>query len=232
MPSNNKPPIFGPIVDWSHDPKQGDSAWVNSGNDPELKGVDTTGWYPVWKDSLAGQEIMSQQTQDTITQREKDLSDPNSKYYTDYYKQLKGTLSAASSPASFLALNRASGLGVEGSATIANSQRKTLEGKISDYATTGMQNLFQANTSGATSLLGLQQNNNQFQQSLAFNKQQYEDSKKFDWGSLLKIGGQIAGMALAPATGGASLAASNVLSNMGSFTDPTAGKKWTVNGYQ
>jgi hypothetical protein len=103
------------------------------------------------------------------------------------------------------------GLSMTGSATIANEQRNALQGKITDYVGQSTQNLFQNNLGASNSLLGMGLQNSQFQQGLQFQKQQYEDASKFDWGSLLKIGGQIAGYALAPATGGASLVGSSLL---------------------
>ncbi len=148
-------------------------------------------------------QLKNDVTTSTIDKREADLSNPNSKYYTDYYKQLKGTLSAQSSLNSLLGLNRAMGLSMTGSATIANEQRNALQGKITDYATQGMQTLFQNNTSGANSLLGMQLSGSQFQQQLAFNKKQYEDSQKFNWGSLLGIVGKVGGYFLGGSGGSA-----------------------------
>ena len=203
-PGSTKPKIWGKIKDWVYGKGRGGD---------EFSPYAQNGWYPVWKT----EGDLTQEIAGNISDKEKELSDPNSKYYTDYFKKLKGTLSAQSSLNSLLGLNRAMGLSMTGSATIANEQRSALEGKITDYAGQSTQSLFQNNLGASNSLLGMGLQNSQFQQGLQFQKQQYEDSQNFDWGSLLKIGGQIAGYALAPATGGTSLMANTALQGGMSF---------------
>src|SRR5574340_671202 len=110
--NNSKPKTYGKIVDWTNDPNAGDSFYTGEGSGK--------GWYPIWEDSQKGAEIKSGQYGSKMEEQQALLSDPNSKYYSDYYKQLKGTLSAQSSLNSLLGLNRAMGLSMGGSATIAN----------------------------------------------------------------------------------------------------------------
>lgn len=200
----SKPKIFGDIVDWTQDVNAGDIYYTGEGSGQ--------GWYPIWKTSLKGIET-------TVSKTQSELSDPNSKYYTDYYKKLKGVLSAQSSLNSLLGLNRAMGLSMTGSATIANEQRKAVEGRITDYAGQSTKDLFQGNIGQANSLLGLQSQlwGQRFQQ------EQFDAAQKFDWSSFGKMAGQIAGYALAPATGGASL----IPTAIGSFGSLSSGQQHT-----
>lgn len=171
-------------------------------------GMDVSdGWAsPEWLNQLRNEML-----QEEAQTRSDELSDPNSKYYTDYYKKLKGTLSAQSSLNSLLGLNKAMGLGMESSATIANEQRKAVEGRITDYAGESTKDLFQANLGASNSLLGMGLQNTADLRNYYFQKEQYNDSKKFDWGQLASTAGNIAGYALAPATGGASIAANTAI---------------------
>lgn len=180
-----KPKTYGQIVDWTQDPNQGDAFYHGEGSGQ--------GWYPIWANSAQGAEIKSGNIAGKIDEQQALLSDPNSKYYTDYFKKLKGTLSASTSLNSLIGLNRAMGLSMTGSATIANEQRTALEGKITDYAGQSTKDLFQSNLGASNSLLGMGLQNSQFQQGLQFQKQQYEDASKFDWGSLLGTVGNFAG---------------------------------------
>lgn len=159
------------------------------------------GWAsPEWLNQLRN-EMLQEETQ----KKSDELSDPNSKYYTDFTKKLKGILSGQSSLNSLLGLNRAMGLGMESSATIANEQRKAVEGKITDYAGQSAKELFQANLGQSNSLLGMGLQNTADLRNYYFQKEQYNDSKKFDWGGLAQTAGTIAGYLLAPATGGVSI---------------------------
>ena len=152
------------------------------------------GWAsPEWLNQLRSEMLAAD-----LQKRSDELGDPNSKYYTDYYKQLKGTLSAQSSLNSLLGLNRAMGLSMAGSATIANEQRTALEGKITDYAGTATQDFARGNIAQSNSLLGLGLQNTESLRDYYFKKQQYEDSKKFDWGSLAKTVGQFAALIPGP----------------------------------
>lgn len=195
-------------------------------------GMDVSGdWAsPEWINQVRN-EIL----QESITQKSDELSDPNSKYYTDYYKQLKGTLSAQSSLNSLLGLNRAMGLGMESSATIANEQRNALEGKITDYAGQSTKNLFQSNLGASNSLLGMGLQNTADLRNYFFQKEQYNDSKKFDWAGLASTIGQIAGIVLAPATGGISSIASTALSGGMSLLkktpNPTQGRNTNLGNW-
>ncbi len=150
------------------------------------------GWAsPEWLNQLR-----SEMLQADAQKRSDELSDPNSKYYTDYFKKLRGTLSAQSSLNSLLGLNRAMGLSMTSSATIANEQRNALEGRITDYARQATQDFAASNIGQANSLLGLGLQNTQSMKDYYFQKEQFEASKKFDWGSLLKVGAQIGSMFL------------------------------------
>lgn len=230
-PLAGKPKTFGMIVDWTQDPKAGDVHYTGEGSGQ--------GWFPIWGNSQKGAEIKAGQAEQKISDQQAQLSDPNSKYYTDYYSKLKQTLSAQSSLNSLLGLNRAMGLGMSGSATIANEQRNALQGKITDYAGQSTKDLFQANLGASNSLLGMMLQNSQFQQGLQFQNKQYEDSQKFDWGQLGSTLGNIAGYALAPATGGASMIANTAIQggmsflNQGqkSWMNPAQGK-FTMSGYR
>jgi len=215
----NKPKTYGDIVDWTQDQKAGDMFYKGEGSGQ--------GWYPIWKDSQKGAELKAEQNESKIEDQQALLSDPNSKYYTDYYKQLKGTLSAQSSLNSLLGLNRAMGLSMSGSATIANEQRKSLEGKITDYAGKSTENLFQNNIGASNSLLGMMMQNSQFQQGLQFNKSQYEDSKKFDWSSLFGVAGKVGGYFL----GGSNFSNTKVGGGGGETDWLAKGSSWMDNQY-
>jgi hypothetical protein len=201
------------IVDWTQDPKVGDSFYTGEGSGQ--------GWYPIWSNSQKGAELKTQAADTKISDQQALLADPNSKYYTDYYSKLKGTLSAQSSLNSLLGLNRAMGLGMEGSATIANQQRQALQGKITDYAGQSTKDLFQANLGQSNSLLGMGLQNSQFQQGYQFQQKQYQDAQKFDWSQLASTAGNILGYALAPATGGASIFANTAIQGGMSFLNKT-----------
>ena len=198
------------IAGWTRNRQDGDVNWT--GNPYAFDG-----WFPIWKNSLKGQEAENQQLSNNASKRESDLTNPNSKYYTDYLTKLKGTLSAQSSLNSLLGLNRAMGLSMGGSATIANEQRNALQGKITDAAVQGTQQLWQANTGQANSLLGMQFQNNQAMLNYGLQQKMYEDSKEFDWSGLAGTIGQIGGMLLAPATGGLSMLPSVAMTTANSF---------------
>lgn len=181
-----------------------------------IYGSDWANLSPEWMNQLRNEMLQ----QDAQTKSD-ELSDPNSKYYSDFTNKLKGTLSAQSSLNSLLGLNRAMGLSMSGSATIANEQRNALQGKITDYAGQASKELFQANSGQANSLLGMGLQNTADLRNYYFQKEMYNDSKKFDWGSLASTIGNIAGYALAPATGGASMLANTAIQGGMSFLKKT-----------
>jgi len=193
----------GAIADWTQNIRDGDKYYTGEGSGK--------GWYPIMSNTIKGAEINAQKAGQAVNDQQALLSNPNSKYYTDYYSKLKGVLSSQSSLNSLLGLNRAMGLSMSGSSTIANEQRRATEGRITDYAGQSTKDLFQANLGASNSLLGMGLQNAQYQQGYQLQQQQYQDSKKFDWGGFASTLGQIAGIVAAPFTGGTSLIASGAI---------------------
>lgn len=214
------------IAGWTKNPNAGDIHWKDN---PYA----SSGWFPIWKNSGGGQELVNQNLANQAGKREADLTNPNSKYYTDYLAKLKGTLSASSSLNSLLGLNKAMGISQAGSATLANEQRKAIEGRNADYATQATQQLWQSNTGQANSLLGMQLGNTQQMMDYYRQKQMYEDSQKFDWGQLIQPLATLAGTLIAPGVGTAAGSAVGGMignatrSNFNNTADYYTNRPWT-----
>ncbi len=192
-----KPPLYKGIKDWVHaseapNPHGRNSSWEGFKGDIHWQDnkYANEGWFPVWYQpgetqpdapdyyaATSSPETAPLTPEQQVLKNAKELSDPNSKYYTDFQQKLKGTLSAQSSLNSLLGLNRAMGLNMSGSATIANEQRQALEGKITDYAGQATKDLFLANTQNANSLLGTYLGNQQFNLNLGQNQSQYNQTR-------------------------------------------------------
>lgn len=177
------------VKEWTTDPRKGDSKRFTF-RDGQI-------YYPVWKQET---DVAKDKVSNQIDQ----YTNPNSSYYKNIGKQIRNQLTGAFSPNSILALTVAMG----GSPSQAAEQMKALEGRIGDKAGSLM-NEYYLNASGqANSLLGMYSNLSQFQEQQRHQIEQYRDQQRNSlFGDIAGAVGQIAGYALAPATGGGSMAA-------------------------
>jgi len=186
------------VKEWTTDPTKGDKSRYVFKNGQA--------YYPVWKQEteMAQSKIESQIDQYT---------NPNSNYYKSIGKQIRNQITGAFSPNSLLALTAAMG----GSPSQAAEQMKAMEGRIGD-TTSNLMNQYYLGASGqANSLLNTYAGLSQFQEQQRHELEQYKDQeRKGLFGDIAGAVGQVAGYALAPSTGGASLAASSFLGSGGS----------------
>lgn len=190
----SKPSTYGKIKDWVYagdynsgwtfDPYRGFAGDINWKDNP----YKDKGWFPVWyqegetnTNTANTQEEVPKTPEELLSSTANQLSDPNSKYYTDFSNNLKRTLSAGTSTSSLLAFNRGMGLGTESSALLANEQNKANLGKINDVVVNSTKDLFLSNTGNAinasnsmlsflTGMAQLNQNQSQYNQTRSDSK--------------------------------------------------------------
>src|SRR5574343_265813 len=176
------------VKEWTTDPSKGDRKSFTYHNGQV--------YYPIWKSK-------SEYAQGQIDEQLKQYTDPNSDYYKAINKQISQAVSGAYSPNSLLALTVAMG----GSPAQAQEQMKAMEGRVTATVSDLTNQYYLGASQQATSLIGMSMNNAQWQQQFRAQMEQYKQAKRDSWtNSLLGFGAQVAGYALAPATGGASLA--------------------------
>ena len=228
MPDNNKGFVVGQkygdyifkdpkdamVKEWTTDNNKGDKTYFSFDDKGRMV-------HPIWYSE-------TEYAQSRLDERISELTNPNSGYYKSIGKTIRNTLSGAYSPNSILALTIAQG----GSASQAAEQMKALEGRMSDTAGNLMNQYYLGASGQANSLLGLYSTNAQFLEQQRHALEQYKDQqRKGIFGDVLSTVGQIAGYALAPATGGASILAAqglSLLSGGGSGNTPlNSNYNWT-----
>ena len=198
------------VASWTTDSSKGDNTAYTT--------KDGITFYPIWKNSLTG-------ATSTAVNRYNKLTNPKSSYYTSIAKQIKQAVSGAYSPNTVLAQMVAAG----GSASQARAQIQANQSKVTD-TTNSLMNQYYLNASGqANSLLGTigQLTGTQKEYDLA-----KEQSGTSFWENLLKTGVGIGSALLSGGTTTAASAGTTLMGSLSSYTDPTVGKKWTINGYQ
>jgi len=142
-----------------------------------------------------------------ILNRFNELSNPSSSYYRGINQQIRDNLTAIYNPNSLLALARGSGLSGQGSATIANQQRKQQQRQINEVANQGTNQAFTSAGGMLNNLLGMAQSGTgqqgQFYQNLqqlnlaysqlAEQRRQFNESQPSFFDSLLNLGGYALG---------------------------------------
>ena len=137
------------------------------------------------------------------------FSDPNSQYYQDIRKEISNTLNDISPTlGTLLGLQRAGGVSEGMSTAIATEQREIQERWIAEETGSQVrQAQLQGAQFGAEGMFNLAQ--------LREQRRQFEESQPNFFEQILPVVGTAAGIALAPVTGGASLAASGAFAGMG-----------------
>lgn len=139
-----------------------------------------------------------------ISQRYEDITD----YSSPYYQQFRGLLGKImpTQGTNYIAGLQAGGGNLGASQVQAQASQQGFERRRSDFLNTGVSQFALGSQEQASGLLGMLLQDKQFQQQLAEMRRQFDEGGGDFWDSLLNIGGMAAGFALAPMTGGASLA--------------------------
>ena len=127
-----------------------------------------------------------------IQQRYSDVTNFNSPLYQQYAQYLQKTNPQISTNA-LLSAPQAGGFNYGVSQKLATERAKQLNTSRNEAISQGAQQFALGNQSNANSLLGYLLNNNQFQQQLAEQKRQFNESQPSFLDSLLNIGGGLLG---------------------------------------